>query len=166
MKSLVILSSSRRESNTRLLIKKLFSEDEIEVIDLLDFNIFHYDYKGNYPEKDQFFEVIQALVKYDTIIFASPVYWYSMSGILKVFFDRLTDIATVKKHIGRSMKGKRIFLVSVGTDTVLPKGFEIPFRLTAEYFNMNFIATYYCPTKNLKSNLDGKKEFLNNIKSK
>ncbi len=45
--------------------------------------------------------------KYDVLIFATPVYWYSMSGIMKVFFDRITDLLTIKKDIGRKLKGKK-----------------------------------------------------------
>ena len=50
--------------------------------------------------------------KYDTIIFATPVYWYSMSGILKVFIDRITDLLTIEKELGRKLRGKKMAVVS------------------------------------------------------
>lgn len=147
-----------------MLAQKLFAGiDNFETLDLLDYKIFHYDYQHNYQDTDQFLQVIEKIRQYDNIIFATPVYWYSMSGLLKVFFDRLTDIVTFQKQIGRSMKGKNIFLVSVGTDPELPAGFETPFRLTAEYLEMNFIATYYCSTQNLPDTLPLKREFINKI---
>lgn len=165
-KTLIILSSSRKDSNTKTLVQKLFAGINFETLDLLDYNIFHYDYKHNYPDTDQFLQVIEKVQQFDTVIFATPVYWYSMSGLLKVFFDRLTDIVTFQKQIGRRMKGKNIFLVSVGTDTELSNGFETPFRLTADYLEMNFISTYYCSTKILQDNLPDKTEFIKNIKKK
>ncbi|MBA2584052.1 MAG: NAD(P)H-dependent oxidoreductase [Bacteroidetes bacterium] len=164
-KTLIILSSLRKDSNTKLLTQKLFSGIDSETIDLLDFKISHYDYQGHYSETDQFLEVIEKVLLFETIVFATPVYWYSMSGLLKVFFDRLTDIVTTEKHIGRNLKGKNIFLVSVGTDLTLPEGFETPFRLTSDYLEMNFIETYYCPTKDLQDNLTNQNKFIKIIKS-
>ena len=41
--------------------------------------------------KDNPEPLIPIIEKYDTLIFATPVYWYSMSGIMKVFFDRKND---------------------------------------------------------------------------
>ncbi|MDQ3192209.1 MAG: NAD(P)H-dependent oxidoreductase [Bacteroidota bacterium] len=164
-KILIILSSSRKASNTKLLTQKLFASIDSETIDLLDFKISQYDYQGHYSETDQFLEVIEKVLLYETIVFATPVYWYSMSGLLKVFFDRLTDIVTIEKHIGRKLKGKNIFLVSIGTDLKLPEGFEIPFQLTSGYLEMNFIETYYCSTKNLPDNLANQNNFLKIIKS-
>lgn len=66
-----------------------------------------------------------------------------MSGTLKVFFDRLTELLSTHKPIGKSLKGKKTYLISTGTDPVLPVGFEIPFKMTSEYFEMTFENTYY-----------------------
>ncbi|CAN5279669.1 flavodoxin family protein [soil metagenome] len=165
-RSLVILSSSRKDSNTKILVQKLFNGlENIEFLDLLDYKINHYHYQGKYAKSDQFLKVIEKVLYFDAIIFATPVYWYAMSGLLKVFFDRLTDIVTIQKPLGSKMKGKNIFLISVGTDPELPPGFEIPFQFTANYFEMNFIDSYYCTTENVKRNLPDTKPFLNNIKS-
>ena len=163
-RSLVILSSSRKDSNTKILVQKLFSKSEdLEILDLLDFKINHYHYQGKYPKSDEFLKIIEKLLHYENIIFATPVYWYAMSGLLKVFFDRLTDIVTIQKSLGRQMKGKNIFLVSVGTDPELPPGFESPFQLTADYLDMNYQGSYYCTTKELKTKLPYTKEFLKKI---
>ncbi|QQU01999.1 NAD(P)H-dependent oxidoreductase [Myroides odoratus] len=38
-------------------------------------------------KEDDFFVVVEHLVnKYDILIFVIPVYWYSMSGVMKIFF--------------------------------------------------------------------------------
>ena len=50
---------------------------------------------------DDFLGVAEAMVDAEAILFATPVYWYSMSGRLKRFFDRLTDrqMAAMKRWI-------------------------------------------------------------------
>ena len=44
--------------------------------------------------------------KYDTWIFVTPVYWYSMSGQMKIFLDRITDLLKWHKDEGRKIRGK------------------------------------------------------------
>jgi multimeric flavodoxin WrbA len=75
----------------------------------------------------------------ETIIFATPVYWYAMSGLMKVFFDRFTELLSTHKPLGKALKGKKIYLISTGSESELPPGFETPFKLTSEYFEMNYI---------------------------
>ncbi len=150
-KPLVILGSARKESNTRKLINLIFSEIDIELIDLLDYYLQPYNYEGNYSKDDHFVEICNTILNHNKIVFATPVYWYSMSGIMKIFFDRLTDIITIHKDIGLKMKDKNVFLISTGSEDSLPSGFENPFRLTSNYLNMNFIYTYYCKTDNLEN---------------
>lgn len=162
---LIILGSARKNSNTKKLTKKLFSGIKYELIDLLDYKIFPYDYSGNYPEDDDFLFLMEQILKYNKIVFATPVYWYSMSGSMKVFFDRLTDVVTIKKEIGRQLKGKKTFMISVGTAAALPEGFEVPFRLTSGYFDMDFISSYYCSTAALKSELKGTHEIIEKLLS-
>jgi len=161
---LIILGSARKESDTKKAVDMLFSKLDIEQIDLLDHRIENYNYEGNYSEEDNFLQLFDTILKHNRLVFATPVYWYSMSGIMKTFFDRLIDIITIQKEIGRKMKGKEIFLISVGVDSSLPEGFEIPFRLTSEYLEMNFISTYYCKTSNLKSITSEGLVFLDRLK--
>lgn len=44
---------------------------------------------GKCFQKDDFNEILDLALKADVILFATPVYFYSMSGQLKVFIDRL-----------------------------------------------------------------------------
>ncbi|GLS91469.1 hypothetical protein GCM10007916_25380 [Psychromonas marina] len=72
------------------------------------------------------------------IVFASPVYWYSMSGQLKVFFDRLSDLLTIEKELGRKLKGKQCSIIATGFDKELPTCFVTPFEMTATYLHLEF----------------------------
>ena len=116
-------------------------------MDLLDLYISPYDYSNNYSKRDDFLKIVDELLKSNVIVFATPVYWYAMSGLMKTFFDRLTDIVTTKKHLGRQLKGKLTFLLAVGADEELPNGFEIPFKMTSDYLDMSYHGCIYYSTK-------------------
>ncbi|MBL4658654.1 MAG: NAD(P)H-dependent oxidoreductase [Flavobacteriales bacterium] len=164
-KPLVILGSSRKDSNTRKLLDLLLVELDHDLIDLLDYKIYPYDYSTNYPVGDNFFDIIERVLGHNTIIFATPVYWYSMSGQMKTFFDRFSDLVTVKKDIGRRLKGKRTFLVATGEDKNLPDGFEVPFRLTSQYLDMEFVSVYYRSRNDLTTALTHTDEILDKIET-
>jgi multimeric flavodoxin WrbA len=117
------------------------------LVDLLDSPVAPYSYAQAYPATDTFLQLADLLLRHPVILFATPVYWYSMSGLMKNFFDRLTDLTTTHKHLGRQLAGRQVFLLATGSDPELPTGFEVPFRLTATYFNMAFAGSFYQSTK-------------------
>lgn len=141
-KSLVILGSSRKESNTLKAVQTLVPF-QYDLIELCQKRIGYYDYETEKLAGDDFHAVASAMLQYETIIFATPIYWYTMSGQMKVFFDRLTELTERYKPIGKALKGKKVYLVASGGSAELPAGFEVPFRLTAEYFDMEFVRTLY-----------------------
>jgi len=148
-KPLIVLGSARKASDTGKLVTSLFPEGSATVVDLLDYTIAQYRYDGLYPPEDDFQRVVDLLLQHQQLVFATPIYWYAMSGLMKVFFDRMTDLVTVQKKTGRKLKGKQTFLLAVGAEEALPLGFEEPFRLTSEYFDMEFIASFYCRTSEI-----------------
>lgn len=153
-KYIIISGSARAVSDTETYINLVCKGLDYQVISLLDFAITQYSYQNDYPVKDDFLEIIKTILPYKTIIFATPVYWYAMSGIMKVFFDRWTDLITINKDLGRKLAGKQVFVLSVGADESLPEGFEIPFKSTASYFKMDYQACVYFSTKKGQSLLE------------
>jgi multimeric flavodoxin WrbA len=146
-KTLVILGSNRKNSLTESITRKALLQTEFDMIDLLDHKIAHYNYDGHYPADDEFEAIISKALPYDNIIFATPVYWYSMSGVMKVFFDRLTDLITIKKDLGHELKGKSASMIAVGAEPTIPDGFEVPFKHTAAYLGILYKGCTYHPTK-------------------
>ena len=146
-RSLLILGSNRKNSLTESITRNSLADTEFDVIDLLDYKIAHFNYDGNYPADDEFETIINKMLSYDNIIFATPVYWYSMSGVMKVFFDRLTDLITIKRDTGRQLRGKSASMVAVGTDPAIPDGFETPFKHTSAYLGINYKGCAYYPTQ-------------------
>jgi multimeric flavodoxin WrbA len=163
---LVISASARRQSDTLKYVQFVLERTDHKLISLLDFHIAPYNYEARYPANDMFAELAAEMLKHEIIIFATPVYWYAMSGLLKIFLDRFTDLVTTQKHLGRNMEGKLVFLIAVGSDETLPDGFEIPFKRTAGYFDMNYKACIYFSTNHPKSEQEkreNKKAFIEEL---
>ena len=131
-KLLVILGSARHDSDTKTYANFVFENVDHNIVTLLDYSISPFNYSANYPSDDDFYKLVEKILDYRTIVFATPVYWYSMSGLMKNLFDRFTDIVTVKKETGKKLNGKSMFLIAIGTEKKLPTGFDIPFKLTPD----------------------------------
>ena len=89
-KKVIILGSARKNGNTTKIVDEIAKESGIDVIDLNDYNISHYDYESKNREDDFLPLIRRILEEYDTLIFATPVYWYNMSGIMTVSYTHLT----------------------------------------------------------------------------
>jgi len=140
---LIILASNRRDSNTEKLVKEIYGDNPYHLINLLDYTILPYSYSGVYSADDSFNDLVNVMLEHEDITFATPVYWYSMSGLLKTFIDRLTDIVTIDKEKGKQMKGRSLSVIAAGSDLTMPEGFETPFKLTALYFHVVFKGCTY-----------------------
>jgi putative NADPH-quinone reductase len=147
MDTIILLGSARKDSHTRTLLRNVFNDIPHELVDLLDFDISPFDYNADYPSDDQFKEVVDKMLSAKHIIFATPVYWYAMSGILKNFMDRFTDLTSVEKDKGRQLSGKEVYLFSVGADPFAPEGFEVPFKLTSKYLDMKYHQGVYISSR-------------------
>ena len=137
-KKVIILGSSRSKGNTANSIVAISEKHNIDVIDLNNYTISYYDYESK-NLNDDFLPLIKSIIeKYDTLIFATPVYWYNMSGIMKVFFDRFSDLIRVEKETGRKLKGKNMFVISNSHSDSIDASFYIPFQKSAAYLGMNY----------------------------
>ena len=138
-KTVIILGSSRKNGNTTKIVDEISKEHGIEVINLSDFNISYYDYESKNRE-DDFFPLIKGIIEnYDTLIFATPIYWYNMSGIMKVFFDRFSDLIRIEKETGRKLRGKKVGVISNSHDNEIEESFYIPFKKSADYLGMEYL---------------------------
>ncbi|WP_316636140.1 flavodoxin family protein [uncultured Flavobacterium sp.] len=138
-KKVIILGSSRKNGNTTRIVDEISKESGIDVINLSDYNISYYDYESKNIE-DDFLPLIKGIIeKYDTLIFATPIYWYNMSGIMKVFFDRFSDLIRIEKETGRKLRGKKIGVISNSHDNEIEDSFYIPFKKSADYLGMEYL---------------------------
>lgn len=143
IKGVIIQGSSRSKGNTNKIVNYIQKKTGFDTIDLKqnEINSFDYDFKNS---NDDFLSIIENIVNnYDVVIFATPVYWFSMSGIMKNFFDRITDCLKVEKETGRKLRGKLMGLVSCGSDSVYKKEFEMPFVESAKYLGMHYLGNVH-----------------------
>ncbi len=140
MKSTVIIKgSSNKVGNTQKVIDFINENNQFDVIDLLDYNIGHFDYNFKNAE-DDFLPLMERIIEtYDTIVFVTPVYWYTMSGLMKVFFDRMSDLLHYRKELGRKLRGKNMAMMSNSGENDRRIGFEMPFIESAKYLSMNYL---------------------------
>lgn len=142
-KIVIILGSSRSNGNTYKIVNHIATLNNYDVIHLTDKEINHFDYEFK-NKNDDFLPLIKDVIEnYDTIIFATPVYWYSMSGILKVFFDRLSDLLFVEKDLGRQLRGKNMAMISCGSGPNLKEEFSMPFTESANYLGMQYLGNIH-----------------------
>jgi len=133
--ALVVLGSSRSRGNTRMVVDATFPAACRTLVDLRVRSFSDYDYE-HANRDDDFAWLIDALMTHKCIVLATPVYWYSMSATMKRFVDRLSDLVTIRKPLGRALAGRHLFVAATSTDPELPGGFEQTFRSTADYLDM------------------------------
>jgi multimeric flavodoxin WrbA len=145
----IILGSSRSNGNTASIVANISTKHQIDVIDLNNYEISYYDYESR-NRNDDFLPLIKSILdKYETLIFATPVYWYNMSGIMKVFFDRFSDLIRIEKETGRKLKGKNMFVISNSHDNKIDDTFYLPFKKSADYLGMHFQGSLHFNANNI-----------------
>ena len=134
---IIILGSSRSDGDSAAVAKQLADLTGFKLLDLNHIEFSDYDYQSRNSD-DDFLPTVRDIVdNYDHIIWLTPVYWYSMSAIMKRFIDRISDCLRIEKDTGRKFRGLSMSLVSVSND-VRNEGFDTPFKLTAEYLGMQY----------------------------
>ncbi len=137
-KGLIIMGSSRSDGDTATAVKTLAAMTSFQVLDLKTINFSDYDYASN-NSGDDFLPTVRRLVSdHDHIIWATPVYWYTMSALMKRFIDRISDCLRIEKDTGRKFRGMSMSMVSVSNDSRNP-GFCEPFELSAAYLGMDYV---------------------------
>ena len=159
---ILVNGSPRKDGNTARLLQVAAEGakeiGDIKIIHLIDYKIFpcvgcvsDEEKLCRYPcvIEDDMKEIYEQIIYSDGMIFASPIYWYSPSGIMKNFIDRLTALENMVIHEGRSrLEGKVCGVIAVGNDsgsiqlistlltTFVTMGFVIPPWSVAYYHAM------------------------------
>jgi multimeric flavodoxin WrbA len=93
MKTGVFTGSGRREGNTEELVNRVVKSLDAEIYHLLNFRIqpitdLRHTEEGFSSVDDDADALVRKMLTYDVLIFATPLYWYTMSGHMKNFIDR------------------------------------------------------------------------------
>lgn len=131
MKIMVINGSSREEGNTEWMTNHMLKGVSATYVALRDYNILpiidqRHDPSGFQEVDDDFESIIQQVLKHDLLFFATPLYWYGMSGLMKNFVDRWSQSLRSTTYDFRSaIAGKEIFFLIVGGEQVHRKALPL-----------------------------------------
>lgn len=67
--------------------------------------------------RDDMDKIYRKIDEADGIIFATPVYWFNLSGVMKNLIDRMTVYENMIHHVGRSLvEGKVAGVIAAGNE--------------------------------------------------
>jgi multimeric flavodoxin WrbA len=146
MKVLVIYGSSREEGNTELLTEKVLEGLDCTRVYLRHSDIRpivdqRHDPEGFSPVDDDHDAIIQRMLAADLVIFATPLYWYGMSGPMKNFIDRWSQSLRDPRFDFRGgLKGKPAWVIITGGPDARLKGLGLiqQFYHIFEFMGMQF----------------------------
>ena len=118
---------------------RIANELQIEVVDLTKKSISPFDYEHR-NRNDDFEPLMDYVLGFDQIIFASPVYWYAVAGPMKIFIDRISDLLDLPDLLeqGRRLRGKSAYIVCTSIDDEVSAPFLGAFRETFSYLEMQY----------------------------
>lgn len=118
---------------------RIATELDIEVVDLATLSMSAYDYEHRNRD-DDFEPLMTRVLSFDQLIFATPVYWYSVSPPMKVFLDRISDLLDLPDLLaeGRRLRGKQAYVVCTSIYDSAPPSFMNSFLDTFNYLGMQF----------------------------
>jgi multimeric flavodoxin WrbA len=137
--TIALFASARRHGNTGRLIDRIASELKIEIVDLGDLHMSSFDY--DHRNRDDDFEpVMRHILAHDQVIFATPIYWYSVDARMKVFLDRISDFLKLPDLLaeGRRLRGKTGYVVCTSASAEAAPEFMSAFDEMFRYLGMHF----------------------------
>ena len=149
MKITMLVGSSRRGGNSELLADFVIRDIEHEKVYIKDLHIrpiedLRHTTNGFQAVNDDYDRVVEVIMKSDVLIFATPIYWYSMSGLMKNMIDRLSQAIRDERYPNLKEHFKKILsiVVAVGGDEPKIKGLPLiqQFQYTFEFLNMPFFS--------------------------
>jgi len=118
---------------------RIASVAPIEIIDLAQLQLSPFDY-AHENRGDDFEPLIQHVLEFEQIIFASPVYWYAVSPPMKIFVDRLSDLLDVPELLatGRRLREKAAFVICTSIENEASPAFVTAWQETFAYLGMRY----------------------------
>ncbi|MGM7700313.1 flavodoxin family protein [Pseudalkalibacillus sp. Hm43] len=122
MKILAIHGSSRPNGNTEQLTTKALDGLDATHIHLREFNIQPIDDLRHEPGgfrsvEDDNDRIVDLMLEHDIIVFATPVYWYGMSGMMKDLIDRFSqNMRDDRYDFKAELRKKKAYVICCGGD--------------------------------------------------
>lgn len=122
MKNILIINTSPRKGGNTQLLAESFERgakeagNEVEIVTLRDKTLafcrgcFACQKLGKCVIKDDANEITDKICNADVVVWATPIYYYSMSGQMKTMIDRANSLYS------RDFKFREVYLLSVAAD--------------------------------------------------
>lgn len=146
MKTLCLLGSTRKNGNSEYLAGKILEGTDHTVVHLADKHIEAiHDQRhaegGFDPIHDDYDQLIELIFSHDVILFATPLYWYGMSGPMKNFFDRWSQYLRDERfNLKEELARKKAYVAVTGGTSAKIKGLPLiqQFEYIFEFVGMEF----------------------------
>ena len=137
--TIILFASSRRNGNTGQLTDSVAKKLGLEVMDLGETDISTFDYEHR-NRSDDFEPLMEKVLSVENIIFASPIYWYSVAPPMKIFIDRISDYLALPDLLekGRKLRGKKAYVICTCISDSPDEPFINAFKETFSYLGMDF----------------------------
>lgn len=125
----VIYGGSRPEGNSETLTNQVIQGLQAEKVYLRDYQIQsiidgRHAEEGFHDVADDYNSIIDRILPHDILIFSTPIYWYSMSGVMKNFIDRWSQTMRDANYpdFKKQLAQKKAYVIAVGGDDPYVKG--------------------------------------------
>lgn len=100
--------------------------------------------------KDDMTEIFDVFPETNLLIFASPIYWWSITSYMKLFIDRLYPLASSKSPI--SLEGKKVatILLFADEDSTTANSANTMFNRIFEYLKLKDLGRLILPGLSVK----------------
>ncbi|HEX7064360.1 MAG TPA: flavodoxin family protein [Bacillales bacterium] len=128
----VICGGTRPNGNTEILTDRAVQGLAADKIYLKDYHIQPIEDKRHTPDgfqeiNDDFHSIIDRVMICDILVFSTPIYWYGMSGTMKDFIDRWSQVMRHPDYsdFKKRMAEKQAYVITVGGDKPYLKGLPL-----------------------------------------
>lgn len=105
-KILFMNASPNKDGATVQIARELLKDNDYDTMEMRNYNVSQF---GAVKKDDQMTDMLNIINDYDTLVIGTPVYFYTVSGILKTFIDRLYLLEEAK-----CLKGKKLYFFAQG----------------------------------------------------
>ena len=108
MEKIIFMNGSPNKSgNTFRIGEEILKGISHDILQMSDYKVSQY---GQVYEDDEINKIFEKIKNVDTIVIGAPVYWYTVSGIVKTFIDRLYLLPEAEM-----LKGKNLYFFAQGS---------------------------------------------------
>ncbi len=143
------VGSPRKGGNTDRLVEEILAgaqdaEHQTEKFYLCDYDltpidpVYGEDSTWTDPRQDAADELIDRMVAADAVVLGTPVYWFSVSGLLKLFIDRWSLYQRGDERLRDLTPGKKLVVAvaMADSDTSYLEAVLAPLRYAAKWLEM------------------------------